>query len=160
VDEAIGDLPPIPAGGRATAYNAITSPSEYAKFIRNGAKALTLHEATAHSERMLEIIRLSGSNINALPDGLVTSGFSSCYSRLDGDQPSVTMTVNFVHPASNRCIHPHQDRALTVREGARLQGFFDTFAFTGTRSQIVKQIGNAVPPPLGQTIAQAILESD
>ena len=109
---------------------------------------------------MLKIIRLAGANINALPAGMVSSGFSSCYSRLDGAEPSVTLTVNFVHPASNRCIHPHQDRALTPREGARLQGFPDTFAFHGTRSQIVKQIGNAVPPLLGNIIAKSILESD
>ncbi len=160
VDEAIGDLPPVPAGGRALTYDDEAPAGDYSKFIRNGAECLTQHEATAHSDRMLEIIRLAGSNINALPPGLVKSGFSSCYSRLDGDQPSVTMTVNFVHPASNRCIHPYQDRALTVREGARLQGFFDTFIFDGTRSQVVKQIGNAVPPLLGRVIARAILECD
>ncbi|CAG0907662.1 unnamed protein product, partial [Darwinula stevensoni] len=80
--------------------------------------------------------------------------------RLAGDEPSVTLTVNFVHPASNRCIHPHQDRALTPREGARIQGFFDTFNFVGSRAQVVKQIGNAVSPILGKKIAEAIIESD
>jgi DNA (cytosine-5)-methyltransferase 1 len=64
----------------------------------------------------------------------------------------VTITVNFVHPASNRCIHPTLDRALTPREGARLQSFDDDFVFCGSRAQIVKQIGNAVPPLLGQAI--------
>ena len=55
-------------------------------------------------------------------------------------------------------IHPFQNRALTPREGARLQGLEDSFMFRGTRSQTVKQIGNAVPPLLGQVIAQAILD--
>jgi DNA (cytosine-5)-methyltransferase 1 len=91
---------------------------------------------------------------------MVKSGFSSCYSRLDADRPSTTLTVNFVHPASNRCIHPHQDRALTPREGARIQSFPDRFEFRGTSAQIVKQIGNAVPPLLGQRIAEAILHSE
>jgi DNA (cytosine-5)-methyltransferase 1 len=68
--------------------------------------------------------------------------------------------VNFVHPASNRCIHPYQDRALTPREGARIQSFPDRFEFKGTSAQIVKQIGNAVPPLLGQRIAEAILHSE
>lgn len=160
IDEAIHDLPPIKSGESATNYCEDIEPTFYEAFIRNGAQPLTLHGATAHSQRMLEIIRQSGTNIYALPKGTVTSGFSSCYSRLSGNEPSVTLTVNFVHPASNRCIHPYQDRALTPREGGRLQGFFDTFEFTGTRSQVVKQIGNAVPPLLGRMIAQAILESD
>jgi DNA (cytosine-5)-methyltransferase 1 len=160
VNEAIHDLPPVAAGEKSNIYRNDIASTPYEKFIRNGAQELTLHNATAHTPKMLEIIRHAGANINSLPAGMVTSGFSSCYSRLDGNEPSVTLTVNFVHPASNRCIHPRQHRALTPREGARLQGFFDDFHFSGTRSQIVKQIGNAVPPLLGKAIADAILKSD
>ena len=108
---------------------------------------------------MLEIIRHAGPNISCIPQHLISSGFSSCYSRLDEDKPSVTITVNFVHPASNRCIHPVQDRALTPREGARLQSFDDTYTFCGSRTQIVKQIGNAVPPLLGKAVGIAVLKS-
>ncbi|NEP58966.1 MAG: DNA cytosine methyltransferase [Symploca sp. SIO2G7] len=160
VNQAIHDLPPVAAGEASSIYRDDVESTPYEKLIRNGAQELTLHNATAHTPKMLEIIRHSGANISSLPAGMVTSGFSSCYSRLDGNEPSVTLTVNFVHPASNRCIHPEQNRALTPREGARLQGFFDDFYFSGTRSQIVKQIGNAVPPLLGKVIAGAILESD
>ena len=158
--DAIHDLPVIAAGEKSSQYRNDIKPTLYEKFIRNEANELTLHKATNHSQRMLEIIRYSGDNIDSIPKGMVTSGFSSCYSRINGDEPCVTLTVNFVHPASNRCIHPQQDRALTPREGARLQGFFDTFQFKGTRTQIVKQIGNAVPPLLGKIIANSILESD
>jgi DNA (cytosine-5)-methyltransferase 1 len=119
---------------------------------------LTMHDATKHSERMLEIIRKSGYSRYDLPKGLTNSGFSSSYSRIEPDIPSVTLTVNFVHPASNKCIHPYQNRALTPREGARLQGFEDNYIFIGSRAQIVRQIGNAVPPLLGKAIAQALLE--
>ena len=160
INDAIHDLPVVAAGETATTYRDDITPTRYEKMIRNGAARITMHDATNHSAEMLKIIRLSGANIHALPAGMVSSGFSSCYSRLDGNEPSVTLTVNFVHPASNRCIHPYQDRALTPREGARLQGFPDTFGFHGSRSQIVKQIGNAVPPLLGKVIAEAILESD
>ena len=107
----------------------------------------------------MEIIRHSGDNISCIPKHLITSGFSSCYSRLRGDEPAVTITVNFVHPASNKCIHPDLDRALTPREGARLQSYDDDFVFKGNRSQIVKQIGNAVPPLLGQAIARSVLDA-
>jgi DNA (cytosine-5)-methyltransferase 1 len=157
--EAINDLPPIPSGGEACAYG-MAAQTGYQRLMRAGCEELTLHKATKHSPKMLEIIRHAGTNISALPEGMVKSGFSSCYSRLDADRPSTTLTVNFVHPASNRCIHPHQDRALTPREGARIQSFPDRFKFKGTSAQIVKQIGNAVPPLLGQKIAEAILQSE
>ena len=119
-----------------------------------------MHRATRHSDQMLNIIRHAGANRNELPDGMTTSGFSSSYSRLDPDVPSVTLTVNFVHPSSNKCIHPYQDRALTPREGARIQGFPDSFEFKGTRSKVVKQIGNAVPPLLGTAIGEALARSE
>jgi len=156
VAEAIDDLPPVGAGGEVLAYT--TKPRNHFQAARRrGATKLTLHGATNHTAKMLEIIRHSGPNINSIPPHLITSGFSSCYSRLDADKPATTITVNFVHPASNRCIHPTQDRALTPREGARLQSFDDTFLFHGdNRNKIAKQIGNAVPPLLGQAIAAAV----
>jgi len=155
VADAISDLPPVPAGESASNY-AGESRNDYQKARRGKATKVTLHSATAHSKRMLEIVRHAGKNIGAIPSHLISSGFSSCYSRLDGDEPAVTITVNFVHPASNRCIHPSQDRALTPREGARLQSFDDCFVFAGNRTQVVKQIGNAVPPLLGHAIAGAL----
>lgn len=156
--EAIHDLPPVAAGEAANRYREDVEPTEYERAMREECGEPTLHEATAHSPRMLEIIRKAGTNRWALPEGMTTSGFSSSYSRLSPDEPSVTLTVNFVHPASNKCIHPHQDRALTPREGARLQGFPDRFRFCGSRTQIVKQIGNAVPPLLGNVMARSLLK--
>lgn len=157
VADAIFDLPPIKAGEGTTAYDPDQNESDYAKARRKDCQLLTLHSSTAHTPRMLGIIRQAGKNRWALPEGLTTSGFSSCYSRLSAEEPSTTITVNFVHPASNRCIHPAQDRALTPREGARLQSFDDDFVFCGSRTQIVKQIGEAVPPLLGRAIAEALL---
>jgi len=155
VVDAIGDLPPLSSGEEATVYIASPKTSYQAERRKNGNK-LQFHSSTAHGEKMLEIIKHAGKNIDCIPKHLITSGFSSCYSRLDADEPAVTITVNFIHPASNRCIHPKQNRALTPREGARLQSFDDDFEFFGSRTQIVKQIGNAVPPLLGQAIAKAI----
>jgi DNA (cytosine-5)-methyltransferase 1 len=155
VEDAIGDLPPIPAGGTATAYKNGTY-NDFQKERRKNLSNLTMHDSTAHTPKMMEIIKHSGKNISFIPKHLIKSGFSSCYSRLTANEPSVTITVNFVHPASNRCIHPKQDRALTPREGARLQSFDDDFIFAGNRTQVVKQIGNAVPPLLGRTISETI----
>lgn len=157
VMEAIGDLPPVPAGGWVKEYDSPPL-NDYQAARRARATTLEWHVATAHTDRMLEIIRHSGSNISSIPKHLITSGFSSCYSRLEANEPAVTITVNFVHPASNKCIHPIQDRALTLREGARLQSYDDDFKFAGQRMKIAKQIGNAVPPVLGQAIATAVID--
>lgn len=157
VEEAIFDLPPVEPGQTVVEYQQRPA-SGYARARRKKSRRLTLHSATRHTPRMVEIIRKAGRNRWALPDGLTSSGFSSSYSRLDADEPATTITVNFVHPASNRCIHPCQDRALTPREGARLQGFDDDFMFCGSRTEIVKQIGEAVPPLLGKAVAKAVLD--
>lgn len=157
VMDAIGDLPQIASGESVNVYS-VPPYNDYQKERRKDCRSLRLHEATLHSPKMLEIIKHSGENIYSIPKHLISSGFSSCYSRLDGNKPSVTITVNFVHPASNRCIHPVADRALTPREGARLQSFDDDFLFAGNRSQITKQIGNAVPPLLGKAIGEALLK--
>ncbi|TFH55937.1 DNA cytosine methyltransferase [Glutamicibacter arilaitensis] len=157
VREAIDDLPIVHSGQTAERY-MLAPKSDYQRERRaNSSEVLTLHTSTRHSAKMLEIISHSGDNISCIPKHLITSGFSSCYSRLRGDEPAVTITVNFVHPASNKCIHPDLNRALTPREGARLQSFDDDFIFKGNRAQIVKQIGNAVPPLLGQAIARSVL---
>ena len=157
--DAIGDLPEVKSGQSSEFYKGAPQ-NKFQKWTRGESITLTMHEATRHSKHMLEIIKYAGPNISAIPKRLITSGFSSCYSRLDADSPSTTLTVNFVHPASNRCIHPFQDRALTPREGARIQSFPDSFKFCGTRAQIVKQIGNAVPPLLAQVLGEAIAKAD
>ena len=157
--EAIGDLPEIEAGQSAKTYRGAPQ-NDFQKWARGGEKILTIHQATNHSRHMQEILGFAGPNISSIPEHLISSGFSSSYSRLDADRPSTTLTVNFVHPASNRCIHPFQNRALTPREGARIQSFPDSFRFCGTRAQIVKQIGNAVPPLLAMAIGEAIAKAD
>lgn len=73
--------------------------------------------------------------------------------RLRSDQPSKAITSG----ATTEFVHPTEDRYLTIRECARLQGFPDDFIFAGTHSQMMAQIGNAVPPVLGRAIADALL---
>lgn len=157
VMEAIGDLPHLNSGEHTESYNQPPQ-NEYQNHRRKNLEVLTLHKATQHPPKMLEIIKHAGDNINCIPKHLITSGFSNCYSRLSPDTPASTITVKFVNPASSKCIHPYQNRALTPREGARIQSFDDDYVFCGTRIQIIKQIGNAVPPLLGQAIAKSVLK--
>jgi DNA (cytosine-5)-methyltransferase 1 len=53
-------------------------------------------------------------------------------------------------------IHPVKDRAISVREAARLQTFPDNFVFTGTKDKQYQQVGNAVPPILAKAIAEKL----
>ncbi len=71
--------------------------------------------------------------------------------RLHPDEPSLTVSTNVF-------IHPTEDRYLTPRETARLQTFPDDFAFAGTKTEVMKQIGNAVPVRLGERLADRIRE--
>lgn len=155
VEDAFGDLPPVASGETATAY-VLPPLNDYQAARRAASTRLTLHAAPRHSQKILEIIRHSGRNISSIPPHLITSGFSSSYSRLDSNAPANTMTVKFQSAASSRCIHPTQDRALTLREGARLQSFDDHFLFAGSATSIASQIGNAVPPLLGTAIARSV----
>lgn len=156
--EAISDLPRLRSGEATYAYKKQPE-TEYQKARRSGAPAtLTLHEAANHNEKMLEVMRHAGPSISALPEGLVSSGYSSCYSRLSADEPSTTITVKFTSPASSKCIHPFDDRAITPREAARVQGFDDRFQFYGSKTEIASQIGNAVPPLFGCAFAPVLEE--
>ena len=89
-------------------------------------------------------------------DYRLTSGYRNTYGRLVANRPSTTITNNMCTPSGLRCIHYAQNRALSPREGARIQSFPDWFKFFGTRTDITKQIGNAVPPLLAIAMARKI----
>ncbi len=72
--------------------------------------------------------------------------------RLDWNKPSVTIRTEFFKPEKGRYLHPEAMRALTHFEAALLQGFPESFKFVGSKSSIARQIGNAVPIPLGKAI--------
>ncbi|MDN2713220.1 DNA cytosine methyltransferase [Janthinobacterium sp. SUN118] len=154
--DAISDLPTLKSGESCTSYRTVALNSYQAARRRDNSSVLTLHQAASHNTKMLEVIKHAGSSIHALPKGLVSSGYSSCYSRLASDEPSTTITVKFTSPASSKCIHPIDDRAITPREAARLQSFDDSFLFAGSKTDIASQIGNAVPPLFGEAFAPII----
>lgn len=88
--------------------------------------------------------------------------YGSVYGRLDPAFPSPTMTTQFYNIGTGRFVHPTQDRGLSLREGALLQTFPQTYEFTKPGDEITftnqgRQIGNAVPPVLGQVIGRAIM---
>lgn len=84
------------------------------------------------------------------------SGGTDLFGRLWWDRPSVTIRTEFFKPEKGRYLHPSEHRPITHREAARLQGFPDDFEFCGSKIEIARQIGNAVPPPLAARIADSV----
>ncbi|HMP75726.1 MAG TPA: DNA cytosine methyltransferase [Kiritimatiellia bacterium] len=84
----------------------------------------------------------------------LTHTFNGKYKRLDWDGVSYTVDTRFGDP--KYFLHPDENRGLTVREAARIQGFPDTFEFQGSEKHQYMQVGNAVPPPLALCLAEHI----
>lgn len=84
----------------------------------------------------------------------LTHTFNGKYRRQRMDAPSRTVDTRF---GDHRLfLHPTENRAFTVREAARIQGFDDSFVFTGSTAQQFRMIGNAVPPPLAYGVAHLV----
>ena len=86
-------------------------------------------------------------------------GWPDVYGRLSWDGVCPTITGGFDSFSRGRYAHPEQDRSITPREAARLQGFDDDFRFIGNRSDVRRMIGNAVPPPVAEAAGIAIARS-
>lgn len=105
-----------------------------------------------------------GGNRFDLPDELKsdcwrkhTTGSGDVMGRLRWDKPSVTIRTEFTKPEKGRYLHPAENRAITIYEGAVLQGFPDDYLWMGSRTSITKQIGNAVPIQLGKALADLLM---
>jgi len=159
--DAISDLPELSFNDSSSEYKCEPL-NEYQRKMRNGCRILTEHNSSNYGEKMREILSLipEGGSVLDLPERLrPKSYFNNTYARLRPDRPAPTITRNFGTPSSSRCVHPYQNRALSTREGARLQGFPDDYAFHGSKGSKNLQIGNAVPPVFGRIIAEEIIRS-
>jgi DNA (cytosine-5)-methyltransferase 1 len=141
VKDAIGDLPLKPTG---VDLHVGRNPTELSK------------QRYSH-------IPVGGNRFN-LPKELTPNcwlnkptGLTDVFGRLWWDRPSVTIRTEFFKPEKGRYLHPTEDRPITLREAARIQGFPDSYKFTGSYTQIAKQIGNAVPTALAESIAEQVL---
>lgn len=84
------------------------------------------------------------------------TGGTDLFGRLWWDKPSVTIRTEFYKPEKGRYLHPVQNRPITFREAARIQSFPDSFKFLGSKIEIAKQIGNAVPCELAARVADCV----
>ncbi|MEU8635671.1 DNA cytosine methyltransferase [Amycolatopsis sp. NPDC048633] len=134
-------------------------------------KSSDLHVGRKPVERSLERYRYippGGGRFN-LPDHLLSrcwrekkAGTTDVMGRMQWDMPSLTIRTEFFKPEKGQYLHPQWeqddnghsvDRPITHWEAARLQSFPDDFQWCGTKLQVAKQIGNAVPPMLAEAIA-------
>ena len=160
--DAIGDLPALLPGEEAISYDRPAQTS-YQRAMRRGSRLLQGHVASSHPEHLVRAISFipDGGNRQHIPaEYQPRSGFHNSYSRLHSGSPAVAVTQNMGKPSGTRCIHPFQDRGLTTREGARLQGFPDSFHFcSGVTSQRL-QVANAVSPILAKAMGLALANAN
>ena len=116
---------------------------EMAKHIPEGGnwQSIPVHIPS----KRLEQIRRSG-------------GRTTYYGRLNDNKPSYTITTYFNRLGNGCNLHPSQDRIISIREGARLQSFKDSYVFHCSKSAQYKQIGNAVPVNLGKEVGYSIIK--
>ena len=157
--DALCDLPILKSGQRADEYMK-DADNPFLEYVRKGSQKLTEHIAPKNGEHLIRIMESlkDGQGKDDLPESIrPKSGYCNTYSKLWWDRPAMTITRNFACPSSSRCIHPRDSRAMTVREGARLQSFPDKYVFYGSESTKRLEIGNAVPPLLSKAIAKQML---
>ncbi len=149
VRDAIGDLPPPPADGRE--HPTIANHIQCRITPENLARIKAVPQGGGWQDIPWEL-RLDCHKV----EKPMTGGWPDVYGRLSWDGQCPTLTAGFDSFSRGRYAHPEQHRSITLREGARLQGFGDHFRFFGTRHDVRYQIGNAVPPPLARAAGQAI----
>lgn len=165
VGEAILDLQHYPVG-----YQSEYAPieyleddiiSNYAVKMRKGSTSVKNHITTKTTETAMQRFKAiqQGKNFHSLTPDMKTTYSkpertqNTIYLRLNQDEPAGTV----VNVRKSMWIHPILDRAISVREAARLQSFPDDFEFCGTKDSQYQQVGNAVPPLLAKHIAIHVL---
>ena len=150
VREVIGDLPSPPED--------YSEHAEYANHIKCRITALN-EKRFSHVppgggwQDIPWHLRLKCHQVGDVRSG----GWPDVYGRLEWDGQCPTLTGGFDSFTRGRYGHPAENRSITPREAARLQGFPDWFRFYGNRMDVRTQIGNAVPPPLARAAGEAIL---
>lgn len=130
--------------------------SSYPKLESGQESKIPNHIAMSHSEQMLHKMSFvsDGGDRNEIPEQIrPKSGDVRKYIKYASDKPSVTVTGDM-----RKIFHYEQNRALTVRELAKLQSFPDDFEFKGTKISQQQQVGNSVPPKMAEAIASVIIK--
>lgn len=149
--DAIGDLPSPALPGERTPPDPLHKATRLSDLNRERLKYIPpgggMQDLPVHMR------------VNCHKAGADKIGHRYVYGRLDATRSSSTITARFDSFTRGRFAHPRQDRNITLREGARLQTFPDSFLFAGNQEEIAAQIGNAVPPRLAQAFGTAVRDA-
>lgn len=138
----------------------VVETSELGNILRD-SKVLYNHIATNTTKTAMDRFKAlkQGENFHSLDESLKTNTYTdssrtqnTIYLRLNYNEPSGTV----VNVRKSMWIHPTQNRAISIREAARLQTFPDSFVFCGSKDKQYQQVGNAVPPIMAKAIAQKL----
>jgi DNA (cytosine-5)-methyltransferase 1 len=173
VGEAISDLPRVRSGGGTDDQAMPTRPlelSSYARLLRQGADHLYNHWSSDTARVNLDRIRHvpEGGNWHDIPLEFLPPRFrevrlsdhTTTYRRLDQRHPAHVITCLCGNVTAGAFTHPKQNRAITVREAARLQGFPDVHRFVGPKSSQYRQVGNAVPALMARALASTLVDGE
>lgn len=165
--EAIADLPSLGDGGSCDTDYVTGKSTPYTRLMRNGERRPKNHEARELGPEHLALVREVPSGgtwrdipAHRLPDrfrGMRRTDSTNLFGRLAPDLPAYTITTQFDNVTTGCVTHPYEDRPLSVREGARLQSFPDSYHFVGPLSSQYRQVGNAVPPLLAEFLAESLM---
>jgi DNA (cytosine-5)-methyltransferase 1 len=173
--EAIGDLPPVPAGGGAAAvdFDPVRGRAHLQRYGKrflvdvlevHRTESLTSHVARPHSERDLrdfDRLREGETSKEAIERGekmefpYDRSHFKDRYTKQHRERLCSTIVAHLSKDGL-MFIHPTQRRSLTVREAARIQTFPDWFQLPGQSTSAFRLIGNAVPPLLAEAVGRGV----
>lgn len=153
VRQAIGDLPLEPMGFEPTFDERGRQHLHFARSPR--PSSIERYKAVPEGGNRFDLAK---NRPDLLPDcwARKPTGTTDVFGRLWWDRPAFTVRTEFFKPEKGRYLHPQAHRPITHREAARLQTFPDSFVFEGTKIEIARQIGNAVPVLLARALALSI----
>ncbi len=160
-EDAIGDLPSLQTIEGEIIYGddeqtyAAEPQNDFQRIMRKNSTVVKNHIGSIPIEKTKYMISLvpEGKNYKALPPEYAGMyKYHEALTRYHSKKPS--LTINTGHRSH---FHYKWNRIPTVRESARLQSFPDDFIFYGNKSEQYRQVGNAVPPMLGQVVAKALI---
>lgn len=144
-------------------------PFDHIPTLKDALKDVPNSEGAKYPEKKKEVLDLvpPGGCWIDLPEEIAKDYMGKSYysgggkrgmaRRISWDEPCLTLTCSPAQKQTERC-HPDETRPFTTREYARIQSFPDEWMFSGSMSQIYKQIGNAVPVKLGKAVGLSIVD--
>jgi DNA (cytosine-5)-methyltransferase 1 len=158
VQDAISDIYPLRERAERMPYPNLPQ-TPYQRYLRRGLTEVTNHIARVHTGKPLQIVRAmpEGGDLGDIDSSLwPKKHYSQAYGRLHRLGLARTLTTFFQNAGSGRYYHFEEERTLTIREAARLQGFDDQFEFSGPLDVQMQLVGNAVPLPLAEALGRHI----